>query len=291
MTAAANTGSRPAPLAIICGAGSLPFSVADSVLRDGRSVALYGLRGWTDPDRIARYPHEWGSIGQLGRFCHFAQRQGCKDVVMIGGVIRPAVWQLRLDVATILALPRIVAAYRGGDDHLLSGVGRLLEDHGLRMVGAHDVAPDILVPEGPLGRARAADRDRDDIAVGLQFLRATGPFDVGQGVVVGGKHVLAVEAIEGTDLMLARVAELRRIGRLRAAAGTGVLVKAPKPSQDRRFDLPSIGPKTIEATALAGLAGIAIVAGGTVMAEPQRIAELADRAGIFVVGVREDGSA
>jgi len=132
---------------------------------------------------------------------------------------------------------------------------------------------------------QASDRDRADIALALDYLHAAGPFDVGQAVVVAGRHVLAVEAAEGTDAMLARVAEMRANGRVRAAVGTGVLVKAPKPNQDRRFDLPSIGPKTAEGVARAGLAGIAVVAGETIVAEPSELVAAADRANIFVVGV------
>ena len=147
------------------------------------------------------------------------------------------------------------------------------------------MAPDILAPAGALTRAQPSERDHTDIALGFDYLRAAGPFDVGQAVVVSGRHVLAVEAVEGTDQMLARVAELRRNGRLQAPAGSGVLVKAPKPGQDRRFDLPTVGPETVERVVAAGLAGIAIVAGSTVIAEPERLVETADRAGIFVVGV------
>jgi DUF1009 family protein len=128
-------------------------------------------------------------------------------------------------------------------------------------------------------------RDRDDIAFGLDYLQAAGCFDIGQAVVVANRHVLAVEAAEGTDGMLARVAELRANGRIRSKGG--VLVKAPKPQQDRRFDLPSIGPVTAERAARAGLAGIAVVAGATIMAEPQAMAAAADRAGVFVIGIDE----
>ena len=119
----------------------------------------------------------------------------------------------------------------------------------------------------------------------MALIAAVGPFDVGQAAVVANGHVIALEATEGTDQMLARVAELRRNGRLRAPPGVGVLVKAPKPTQDRRFDLPAVGPPTVELAAKAGLAGVAILAGGAVIAEPQRVAKLADEAGIFVVGV------
>ena len=144
-----------------------------------------------------------------------------------------------------MVLPRIMAAYRGGDNHLLSGVSRIVEDHGFRLLGAHEVAPEILVPEGVLGRIDASEQHRQDIAFGFDYLRASGAFDIGQAVVVAGKRVLAVEAAEGTDQMLTRVAELRIAGRIGGPPGIGVLVKAPKPEQDRRFDLPSIGPNTV----------------------------------------------
>jgi DUF1009 family protein len=182
-------------------------------------------------------------------------------------------------------LPRVIAAYRGGDNHLLSGMSKLLEDEGLHLVGAHEVAPEILVPEGALGRAQPSERDRADIALGLDYLHAAGRFDIGQAVVVAGRHVLAVEAAEGTDAMLGRVAEMRANGRVRAPRGTGVLVKAPKPTQDRRFDLPSIGPRTIEGAGRAGLAGIAVVAGSTIVAEFEQLVTAADRANVFVLGV------
>ena len=187
-------------------------------------------------------------------------------------------------VKVLMLMPRIAAAFRGGDDHLLSGIARLFEREGFRLLGAHEVAPEILVPEGTLGRVPASERDRADIALGFDYLRATGGFDVGQAVVVAGKHVLAVEAAEGTDDMLARVAQMRANGRVRAPAGTGVLVKAPKPGQDQRFDLPSIGPQTVEGVARARLAGIAVVAGSTIIAKPERLISAADHANIFVIG-------
>ena len=146
------------------------------------------------------------------------------------------------------------------------------------------------MPEGPLSNTAPDAKDMADIARGLDVLRAMGPFDIGQAVVVANNHVLAVEASEGTDQMLARVAELRRNGRIRSPKRTGVLVKAPKPGQDRRFDLPSIGPRTIAGVAEAGLAGLAVIAGGTIVAEPAAIVEAADRANIFVVGMKDAGA-
>jgi DUF1009 family protein len=210
-------------------------------------------------------------------------------MVLIGGLVRPAWWGVRLDWGAIRIMPRVIAAYAGGDDHLLKGLGAILEDDGFRLVGAHEIAPEILMPEGTLGAVEPSARDESDIARGLALLRATSPFDVGQAVVVAGQHVLAIEAAEGTDAVLARVADMRAAGRIHAARGSGVLVKAPKIQQDRRFDLPSIGPQTVAGAARAGLAGVAVVAGGTVMAEPDAIVRTADREGLFVVGVRENG--
>src|SRR5262249_17441110 len=153
------------------------------------------------------------------------------------------------DLATIRRLPRIARAFRGGDDHLLASITRLIEEEGFRVLGAQEVAPEILLPAGPLGTRMPGAGDRVDIARGLDLLAATGPFDTGQAAVVAGRHVLAVEAIEGTDRMLDRVVALRQEGRIRVATGTGVLVKAPKPQQDQRFDLPTIGPETVESIA------------------------------------------
>jgi hypothetical protein len=144
------------------------------------------------------------------------------------------------------------------------------------------------MPRGNIGSRLPAERDRTDIARGLALLNATSPFDVGQAVIVADNHVLAVEGPEGTDQTLARVAELRRSGRIPTPRGVGVLVKAAKTGQDHRIDLPSIGPDTVERAAAAGLAGIAVVAGSTVVAEPERLAAAADRAKIFVVGVDAD---
>jgi UDP-2,3-diacylglucosamine hydrolase len=276
------------PLAVICGAGSLPFAVADAVARRGRAVVLFAIRGWADPERVAAYRHHWAAFGQFGWFCRVARREGCRDVVFIGSMVRPAIWRIRPDIKTLRLLPTVFKIFRGGDDHLLKGVAKIFEEHGFRLVGAHQIAPEILMPEGALGREQPRARDHADIAKGMAFLDAISPFDVGQAVVVADDHVLAAEAAEGTDHMLARVTELRRSGRIAAAAGRGVLVKAAKRNQDRRFDLPSIGPRTVEGAARAGLAGIAVVAGSTVVAEADRIASLADRERLFVYGLEHD---
>jgi UDP-2,3-diacylglucosamine hydrolase len=279
------------PLAVICGGGSLPFAVADAVARRGRGVVLFAIQGWADEERITAYRHHWTSFGQFGWFCRVARAEGCREVVLIGSLVRPAIWQIRPDFKTIRLLPRIFRIFRGGDDYLLSGIASIFEEHGFRLIGAHEIAPEILMPEGPLGRGRPNSRDDADIARGLALLNATSPFDIGQAVVIADGRVLAIEAAEGTDHMLTRVAQLRQSGQIEGASDRGVLVKAAKRGQDPRIDLPSIGPQTIEGAKRAGLAGIAVTAGSTVVAEPARIGSAADREKLFVIGVRAETAA
>ena len=280
-----DSSAEERPLAIICGGGSLPFAVADAVRRRGRRVVLFPLHRLADAGAVALFPHHWLYLGQYGRFRRLARAEGCRDIVLIGNVVRPALRHLRLDWVTVLLLPKIVRLFRGGDDHLLSGLARVFEAHQFRVVAAHELAPDILVRAGPLGIYRPSSRNLADIEYGLALIAAIGRFDVGQAVVIAGNRVLAIEAADGTDRMLKHVAALRREGRISLARGESVLVKAAKPGQDHRFDLPSIGPDTVDGAARAGLAGIAVVAGQTVIAEPERVAAIADSAGLFVFGV------
>ncbi len=272
-------------LAIVCGGGSLPFALADAAIKRGRRVVLFALRGFADPHRVAAYRHHWASMGQFGRFMRLAADEGCRDVTFIGSVARPSLWQIRADWRVLRLMPELIRLYRGGDNHLLSGIGRQFERHGFRVIGPQEVAPELLMPHGRLGTREPNERHRADIARGLAFLAAMSPFDVGQAVVVADNQVLAVEGPEGTDQALARVAELRARGRIRTAPGCGVLVKAAKLGQDRRLDLPTVGPTTVEGAAAAGLGGVAVVAGSSIVAEPDRMAAAADQHGIFVVGI------
>ncbi len=273
------------PVGLIAAGGVMPFAVADSLLARGVEPVLFALRGACDPKRVERFRHQWISIGQLGRATKLFRAEGCRDLIFIGSLVRPSLSEIRLDWRTLRVLGEVWAAFHGGDDHLLSSIGRILERDGFRMVGIKDVAPDLLVPEGCLTRTAPDVAANADIANGREVLRALGAFDIGQAVVVIDGHVVGIEDIEGTDGLLARMARLRSEGRIRAAAGRGVLVKAPKSTQDLRFDLPTIGPRTVEAAAAAGLAGIAVIAGSTIAAEPQAMIEAADARRLFVVGL------
>jgi UDP-2,3-diacylglucosamine hydrolase len=273
------------PIGLIAAGGVMPFAVADSLTARGINPVLFALRGACDPVRVERFRHHWISIGQLGKAAKLFRAENCRDLVFIGTLVRPALSEIRLDWGTLRVIGRVWAAFRGGDDHLLSGIASILEQDGFRMVGIKDVAPDLLMPEGCLTRRAPDENAAADIARGRDVLGALSPFDIGQATVVIDGHVVGVEDIEGTDGLLARVARLRAEGRIRARTAQGVLVKAPKSGQDLRFDLPTIGPRTVEGAAAAKLAGIAIVAANTVVIEPQAVIEAADAAGLFVTGL------
>ncbi|MCX5577290.1 LpxI family protein [Kaistia terrae] len=288
MTETAQTApSAPDPgtLGIICGGGAFPTVVAEAALKAGRKVFLLPIHGYAEAAAVARYPHEWIHIGAFGRLSSVLRRNGCRQVVFVGTVLRPSITKLRVDWGSLKLIPRVLGMFRGGDDHLLTAVGRIFEENGFELVGAHEIAPELLVPVGAFGAHQPSASDLADAHFGFEVVRALGRYDIGQGVVVGSRHVLAVEAAEGTDLMLERCRELRANGRIRRHGKAGVLVKAPKPGQDRRLDLPSIGPRTIELAAEAGLAGVAVEAGGVIAAEIEAIVRIADEKGLFIIGL------
>ncbi len=282
MSGAADIAS---PIGIIAGGGRLPFAVADSLIAQGRRPVLFALRGFCDPAQVGRFHHHWISIGQFGALRKLLRAERCETLVFIGSLVRPALSEIRLDLGTLQVMPSVIKAYRGGDDHLLSRIGGIFEQHGFRLVGIRDVAPDVLMPEGTLTRLRPDAQALADIAKGREVVAALSAFDIGQGCVVIDGHVVAVEGIEGTDAMLTRVARLRDEGVIRAGIGRGVLVKAAKRGQDLRFDLPTIGPDTVKEALTAGLAGVAIVAGNAIVAEPQAMIAAADKAGLFIEGL------
>lgn len=277
-----------APLGLICGGGAFPRAVAEAARRAGRTVVLIAIRGAADAELdSAGFPIEWVGLGSIAALLGALRRHGCREIVVVGYVFRPRLTTLRLDWKAVTLLPWFLGALRGGDGHLLGHIAAFFEREGFHLKGAHEIAPDILVPVGLLGRIEADADARADAGIGLRLLRALDCFDVGQAVVVARRHVQAIEAAEGTDAMLARCGALRASGRVRLPRRVGVLVKAPKPGQDRRIDLPSIGPATIERAAAAGLAGIAVEAGGVIAADLGALLRAADAAGLFVLGLAE----
>ena len=278
-------GERSDTVGIVAGGGVLPAAVARSLEARGRRPVVFAIRGYCDPATVDGRDHHWIALGQIGRLTRLLLREQCRDVVSVGSLVRPALRELRLDWQTLLLMPSLLRAFRGGDNHLLTSVARIFADHGFKLVAVNDVAPELVVPEGVLTRRAPDEATLRDIAKGRAALAALSAFDVGQGAVVIDEHVVALEDIEGTDALLARVARLRETRRIRAPAGRGVLVKAPKAGQDLRFDMPALGPRTISGAAQAQLAGVAVAAGRTLLAEGEAVVAAADNAGLFVVGV------
>lgn len=276
--------TEASPLGIIAGAGSFPLALARAATAQGRPVYGLLLKGIAGRD-LEAYPHSWVGIGRFGAMVSHARKAGCRDLVLIGSLVRPYLWTTIPDIGALRVLPELVRLYRGGDDQLLRGIAAIFEREGFRLLAAQDVAPQLLMPPGTLGSRAPGEDDLADIAVACRAIAALGPYDVGQGMVIGQRRIVAVEGAEGTDGMLERCAAMLDGGRLRWPRGNGILVKSPKPGQDRRVDLPAIGPATVEKAAAAGLRGIAVVAGSTLVVDMQEVIRTADRLGLFVVGV------
>ena len=273
------SGRAPAALGILAGGGILPGRVAAAGQQAGRRVFLVGLEGFAEPAVLAPFPHAFARIGAAGRILDLLRGQDCADLVLVGPVRRPSLLDLRPDAEGARLLARIGRAAFAGDDGFLAAVVRVLGEEGFSVLGAHEVLTEAVGPKGLLSRAAPDAAALADIARGVAVARALGAADVGQGCVVQQGIVLAVEAIEGTDAMLARAATLRRPG------PGGVLVKLVKPGQERRADLPTIGIRTVRAAAEAGVRGVAFEAGGTLLAEREAMLAAADEACLFLLGV------
>lgn len=269
----------PEPLGIIAGGGPMPRRVADAARAAGRPVSVVVLEGHGDPAAWTGYPHIVLRFGLAARMLSWLKGQGVRQLVLSGSVTRPSFLSLRPDADSVRLAVRIGRRAFGGDDELLTTVLAVLREEGFEPLGAQEVLQGLLAPPGLLTRA-APDADAiADIARGVRVVRALGAVDVGQGAVVQQGLVLAVEAIEGTDAMLARAGTLRRDG------PGGVFVKLVKPGQDRRVDLPTLGPPTVAGAAAAGLRGIAFEAEGCILAERDAMIAAADAAGLFLLGL------
>ncbi len=266
------------PLGILAGGGSLPRLVIEAAQSQGRPVAVIAFDGQTDPETVHEVPHLWAGLGSAGPIVDWLKARGVVDLVMGGRIRRPSWHEIRPDWRAALFLAK-VGARALGDDGLLRAITHALEDEGFRVVAVQDLIDRVLAPTGPVGHLGPDEAAEADIARGVAVARALGVVDVGQAVVVQQGLVLGVEAVEGTDALIDRCRDLHRDG------PGGVLVKMRKPQQDHRFDLPTIGPATVTSAAAAGLRGIAVEAGGSLMLDRAGLAAAADAAGLFVVGV------
>ena len=274
------------PLGIIACGGELPRAIAQSVADSGRKVHVLAIRGITDEAWLSDFAHDWMGLGELGRSAKLLAAAGAHDVIMVGQVDRPTFSDLKLDARAVLMLPALLAAARKGDDALMKVVSGFYAKEGFNVLTAAQAAPDLVIGEGPLGKLKPDADSEEDIKRAFAIIRALGHLDVGQAVIVCEGLPLCVEAAEGTDAMIARIATLRKNLRGTPQNKRGVLAKGLKATQDRKTDLPVIGVKTVKSAYDAGLAGIALEAGASLILDKRQVAAEADRLGLFVTGVR-----
>ena len=276
--------TAPAMLGIIAGGGALPVALARRCKAHNRPFLVIRLRGFADQSFEELPGHEAG-IAETGKILDLLKQHNCRSVCLVGYVKRPDLHALKPDWRGVKFLGGAVAAAQGGDDALMRYVVQFFEQQGFTVEGADDVDDNLALPAGVLGSTPAPDSARGDIERALEVARAIGSMDIGQGAVVVGGLVIAVEAQEGTDAMLKRCAALPQDIRGTAEARRGVLAKCAKPIQELRIDLPTIGVATVEAAASAGLAGIVGEAGRMLVLDREAVIRAADRLGVFILGV------
>jgi len=275
-------------LGLIAGGGTLPVEIAEHCRRSGRPLFVIRLKGFAGPE-LAPYAGAEVGIAELGKCFKALKRAGCEAVCLVGNVSRPDFGALLPDLRGLAVLPAAIAAARKGDDALLRLMLGEFEKEGFAVEGAETVMRELSLTAGPLGQHAPSPEQLADAEQALEVARAIGRLDIGQGAVVCDGLVLAVEAQEGTDGMLARVAGLPSELRGAPQDRRGVLAKIPKPIQDTRVDLPTIGLTTIRAAATAGLAGIVGEAGRLLVLDRAEVVALADQLGLFILGVEPRG--
>ena len=275
--------SLPGKLGLIAGGGDLPYAVAQRCELEGRDLYVVRLDGFADP-HLTRWPGDDFGMAQIGAILKALKANGCRVVCLAGIVSRPDFKTLKPDFKGATLLPGIVSAAAKGDDALLRKILSVFENEGFAVEGADDILGGETLAVGALGAITPTDDQLQDLKKALHIAEKSGELDIGQGAVVCDGLVLAIEAQEGTDAMLSRVAGLPADLRGSPNAPRGALGKAPKPIQDLRVDMPVIGPRTVEMAAAAGLAGIGGVSGRLILIERAAIVAAADRLGLFVWG-------
>jgi DUF1009 family protein len=272
-------------LGIIAGGGALPVRLAEGLSSGGIDYFIIALTDFADA-AVEKIADSRCCIGEVGKIIKTLKINQCDAVVLAGNVKRPDFSHLEVDFGGVALIPKILAAAAKGDGAILSVVVQALEKSGFTVVGAETVVSALAVSHGPFGVKIPTSHDWLDIRKGAAIIKALGPFDVGQGAVVASGFVLAIEAAEGTDSMLARCASLPTS--MKGESPNGVLVKCPKPKQELRVDLPTIGLETVARAAAANLNGIAVEANRTIALNPDELAAEADRLGIFVYAFSSD---
>jgi hypothetical protein len=270
-------------LAIVAGRGALPRLIAEDCARRGRPYRVVAFAGvpldWTEGHPVLPAAFE-----KPGRLFAALKDAGCRAVTFAGAMTRPELNPLRFDRTMLRLAPRVLGGLRGGDDRTLRVLAEIVEGEGLELVPPQALLAGLLAPAGVMTRAAPSDADRADAVRAGAIVAALGTVDVGQAAVVAQGLCLGVESVQGTDALLAFVAATGAAFRPDPAGGRGVLVKAPKPGQDWRMDLPAVGPETLRGAAAAGLAGVAVRAGGVLLLGCDETVAAADAAGLFLWG-------
>ncbi|MFM9890837.1 MAG: LpxI family protein [Rickettsiales bacterium] len=272
--------SPPSTLGIIAGGGELPRVLMEACRNNHRPYFVLALENAADELTVEQAGDAvaWIRMGAIGKALDLLRRNGVDELVLAGRVTRPKLTALRPDLKGTKLLARIGGQLISGDNELLSSIVEFLEEEGFRITGAEEIMRDLQAPEGMIGSLYPDKRAQADIEIGARMAKAIGALDLGQAVIVQNGTVLGVEAVEGTDALIRRCAELRTEER------GGVLVKVKKPQQERRVDLPTIGVDTVERIAECGFAGIAVEAGASLILNRREVARRADALGVFVIG-------
>ena len=269
-------------LGMIAGSGMMPVEIIKHCIHTGREIFVVGVEPYAIEEELKDAPHIFAKIGEAGKMLKALAKNNVQDVVLAGGVKRPSFKELIPDWEGAKIMARL-AIKKMSDDNMFRAVINEIERHGFHVVGIEEVVPEMMFSEGIYGKVKPSAEDMDDIRRGIKVAKALGAVDVGQATVVQEGMVLAVEAIEGTDMMLSRAATVKKKGK------APVMVKVLKPGQDMRVDLPAIGLQTIEQLKKYGIKGIAVEAGGILLIERDAVIKLADESGIFIIGVKPDG--
>jgi DUF1009 family protein len=268
-------------LGIIAGGGELPVAIAHSARDAGRDVFVLAMAGASD--ELSEFRREDVGIGELGRTLSLLKKHNVDELTFAGNVARPDWKSIKLDARGILAFPKVLSAVVKGDNAIMSSVLGIFEKEGVRVIGTADAAPNLVADQGIYGRHEPSEQSLADIKLAREVIQRMGELDIGQATAVCDGLVLAVEAAEGTDAMLARIPSLSKNQRGTLEKRRGVLVKAPKPNQERRVDLPVIGMRTVDLASGAGLVGIAVEAGAALIMRKDKIVAKADELGLFVM--------
>jgi DUF1009 family protein len=269
-------------LGLIAGGGQIPDLIRETCRIEGRPLYIAALNGFCDPVTVSGVEHGWFDLPQVGALLKALKAAGVEEVCLCGSVAKPDFTALKPDLKGALILPRLLKAALTGDDAILRVVVDVFEREGFRPIGADALMTSLLVREKSYGNSLPTTGQSADVALAFAAARDLGAADRGQAAVAAQGKIVGLEDDAGTDALLRRMAA-------EPAARGGVLVKCVKPEQDRRVDLPTIGVKTVENAAAAGLAGIAVEAGAALMVDPAATAETADRLGLFLIGLRHGG--